>query len=143
MDPRTVGRALYHLGTAGFGVSPGPHWTCRGGGGGGASESKRRDPHAPKPVCNAYMLFCQSRRGELKQQLPELAFGRLGAKLGEMWRNMTPNDKQPYEDRATLDRDRYRREMLEYTARREHAADAVKPEPETSDHEQKLERDGS
>ena len=74
-----------------------------------AEPKKRRDPNAPKAVCNAYMIFCKSRRGELKNELPELAFGKIGAKLGEMWRNMTQEEKKPYEDRAMVDRERYRK----------------------------------
>lgn len=77
---------------------------------------KRRDPNAPKAVCNAYMVFCKIRRSELKSDHPELPFGQIGARLGEIWRNMTPDEKQPYEDRASVDRERYRREMVDYTA---------------------------
>ena len=120
MDPREVGP----LGTAGSAVPPVPHHhsTSHAGGGGGAAAStepkKRRDPNAPKAVCNAYMIFCKSRRGELKNELPELAFGKIGAKLGEMWRNMTSEEKKPYEDRAMVDRERYRKEMVTYTRTR-------------------------
>lgn len=75
---------------------------------------KRRDPNAPKAVSNAYMIFCKSQRAELKAQNPDLPFGKIGAKLGEIWRQMTPDEKKPYEDRASVDRERYRKEMLEY-----------------------------
>jgi len=75
---------------------------------------KRKDPQAPKAVSNAYMIFCKAKRAELKKQHPDLAFGKIGAKLGEIWRSMAPEEKKPYEDRAALDRERYRREMLEY-----------------------------
>lgn len=68
----------------------------------------------PKAVCNAYMVFCKTRRNELKYENPDLPFGKIGAKLGEIWRNMTNDEKRPYEDRAAIDRERYRREMLEY-----------------------------
>lgn len=150
MDPREVGP----LGPSGAAVPPVPHSTSHsggGGGGGGAAAStepkKRRDPNAPKAVCNAYMIFCKSRRGELKNELPELAFGKIGAKLGEMWRNMTAEEKKPYEDRAMVDRERYRKEMVEYTAGRgEHAGAAnkrAKHEPEVNEDDQKLARDVS
>jgi hypothetical protein len=70
----------------------------------------------PKAVCNAYMIFCKSRRNELKYDNPDLPFGKIGAKLGEMWRNMTSEAKRPYDDRAAVDRERYRREMIDYQA---------------------------
>ena len=43
-----------------------------------------------------------------------MPFGKLGAKLGEMWRLMTPEEKKPYELRASGDRDRYKAEMGSY-----------------------------
>lgn len=149
MDPRQVGP----LGSAGSTVPPAAHSSSHSGGGGGGGAGapstepkKRRDPNAPKAVCNAYMIFCKSRRGELKNELPELAFGKIGAKLGEMWRNMTSEEKKPYEDRALVDRERYRKEMVQYTAGRgEHASASkrVKHEPETNEEDQKLARDVS
>lgn len=81
----------------------------------GAEVKKRRDPNAPKAVCNAYMVFCRLERARVKQENPELPFGQIGAKLGEVWRNMSADEKQPYEDRAGVDRERYRREMEQYT----------------------------
>ena len=87
---------------------------------------KRRDPNAPKAVSNAYMIFCKARRGELKQENPELPFGKIGAKLGEIWRMMTPEEKKPYEDRATVDRERYRKEMLDYQTGKHAVASADK-----------------
>jgi len=91
-----------------------------GGGGGGSgggsrkSRKKRKDPNAPKRASNAYMIFCKERRAKLKEEHPELPFGKLGAKLGEMWRVMTADEKKPYETRASNDRDRYKKEMNSY-----------------------------
>ncbi|GAB5357539.1 hypothetical protein AAMO2058_000383000 [Amorphochlora amoebiformis] len=39
---------------------------------------KSRDPNAPKRASNAYMIFCKSRRPQLKAEHPELAFGKIG-----------------------------------------------------------------
>lgn len=80
----------------------------------GTEGKKKRDPNMPKAVTNAYMIFCKSRRDELRRQYPELPFGKVGAKLGEIWRGMTVEQRKPYEDRAALDRERYRREMQEW-----------------------------
>jgi len=78
------------------------------------SRKKRKDPNAPKRATNAYMIFCKERRAALKEERPDLAFGKLGATLGEMWRKMTPEEKKPYESRASGDRDRYKSEMGSY-----------------------------
>jgi len=55
---------------------------------------KRKDPNAPKAASNAYMVFCKERRSELKKQHPDLPFGQLGAKLGQMWRALPPIEKR-------------------------------------------------
>eukprot|EP00475_Leptophrys_vorax_P033268 TRINITY_DN52067_c0_g1_i1.p1 TRINITY_DN52067_c0_g1~~TRINITY_DN52067_c0_g1_i1.p1 ORF type:complete len:424 (+),score=117.06 TRINITY_DN52067_c0_g1_i1:161-1432(+) len=75
---------------------------------------KKRDPHAPKAASNAYMIFCKEMRPVLKKENTELSFGKIGAKLGEMWRNLSAEGKKPYEDRAAADRERYRKEMENY-----------------------------
>lgn len=80
----------------------------------GTEGKKKRDPNMPKAVTNAYMVFCKSRRDELRRQYPELPFGKVGAKLGEIWRGMSVEQRKPYEDRAALDRERYRREMADW-----------------------------
>lgn len=81
------------------------------------------------------------RRGELKKQFPELPFGKIGAKLGEIWRNMTVEEKKPYEDRATLDRERYRREMMDYSNIRGGADGYVSPPPSRKQKDDTLYRD--
>ena len=75
---------------------------------------KRKDPNAPKRASNAYMIFCKERRAQLKLDRPDLPFGQLGKRLGEMWRSMSAEEKRLYEDRATGDRDRYKGEMNSY-----------------------------
>jgi len=79
-----------------------------------SNRKKRKDPNAPKRASNAYMIFCKERRTQLKSERPELPFGQLGKRLGDMWRSMTAEEKKPYEDRATSDRDRYKGEMNQY-----------------------------
>ena len=80
-------------------------------------KKKTRDPNAPKRASNAYMIFCKARRARLKSERPDLAFGKLGAKLGEMWRQMTPSQRRPYEDKAAIDRHRFKLEMKRYSSR--------------------------
>lgn len=76
---------------------------------------KRRDPRAPKAASNAYMIFCKDRRAQLKTDFPDLPFGQvplhtvltlpclcglltlppqLGARLGQLWRKLSPEEKQ-------------------------------------------------
>lgn len=78
-------------------------------------KKKRKDQNAPKRAANAYMIFCRERRAELKKEHPELPFGQLGAKLGEMWRSMSQQEKKPFEEKAAQDRERYKNEMANYS----------------------------
>jgi len=77
---------------------------------------KRKDPNAPKSVSNAYMIFCKATRPKLRDQHSDLKFGQIGAKLGAMWRSMSASEKKPYDILANKDRERYRHEMILYTA---------------------------
>jgi len=75
---------------------------------------KRKDPNAPKRASNAYMIFCKERRSKLREERPDLPFGKIGAKLGEIWRTMSADEKRPYEERAANDRERYKDELGNY-----------------------------
>jgi hypothetical protein len=55
---------------------------------------KKRDPKAPKAASNAYMIFCKEMRPKLKKDNNELSFGKIGAKLGELWRNLSTEEKR-------------------------------------------------
>lgn len=77
-------------------------------------QKKRKDPNAPKRASNAYMIFCKERRARLKQERPDLPFGKVGAQLGDIWRQMSAEEKKPYEDRAASDRERYKQELEKY-----------------------------
>jgi hypothetical protein len=44
--------------------------------------------NAPKPAKSAYIYFCDSKRPELKKTSPDLTFGEVGKKLGEMWKEL-------------------------------------------------------
>lgn len=80
----------------------------------GLPNKKRKDPNAPKRASNAYMIFCKERRAQLKNDRPDLPFGQLGKRLGEIWRSMSEKEKEVYELRACGDRDRYKGQMSEY-----------------------------
>ena len=45
------------------------------------------------------MLFVKENRAKVKEENPDLAFGPLGKKLGEMWRALSDDEKQAFKDR--------------------------------------------
>ncbi|KAI9492702.1 HMG box protein [Zychaea mexicana] len=79
----------------------------------GAGEKKKRskkDPNAPKRGLSAYMFFSQENRTQIQQENPDAAFGQIGKLLGEKWKSMDDDQKQPYKDKAEADRKRYEAE---------------------------------
>jgi HMG (high mobility group) box len=45
------------------------------------------------------MLFSKENRTKVKEENPEMTFGQIGKKLGEMWRALTDKEKQDFKDR--------------------------------------------
>ena len=45
------------------------------------------------------MLFSKENRPKVKEENPELTFGGIGKKLGEMWRALSEKEKQAFKER--------------------------------------------
>ena len=58
---------------------------------GGAKEKEK-----PKRKPNAYMNFVKKIRPTVVKDYPDLTFTEIGAKLGEMWRALTEDEKKKY-----------------------------------------------
>lgn len=53
-----------------------------------------------KRPLNAYMLFCQEKRPEHKEENPEIDATDMAIALGEMWKALPDEEKKPYRDAA-------------------------------------------
>ena len=42
------------------------------------------------------MLFSKEMRPKVKEDHPDLTFGGIGKKLGELWRELDPDEKEKY-----------------------------------------------
>ena len=58
---------------------------------GGAKEKEK-----PKRKPNAYMNFVKKMRPTVVKENPDLTFTEIGAKLGELWRALTDDEKKKY-----------------------------------------------
>ncbi|PVV01307.1 hypothetical protein BB560_004277 [Smittium megazygosporum] len=74
---------------------------------------KKKDQNAPKRGLSAYMFFSQEYREKVKLQNPDATFGKI---LGEMWKEMTDDQKKPYKAKAEKDKQRYEAEKASYQA---------------------------
>lgn len=45
---------------------------------------------------NAYMNFVKKMRPKVVKDFPDLKFTEIGSKLGEMWRELTDDEKKKY-----------------------------------------------
>ncbi|CAI4055414.1 hypothetical protein SKDZ_02G1970 [Saccharomyces kudriavzevii ZP591] len=79
---------------------------------------RKKDPNAPKRGLSAYMFFANENRDIVRSENPDVTFGQVGRILGEKWKALTAEDKQPYESKAQADKKRYESEKELYNATR-------------------------
>lgn len=70
----------------------------------------------PKRPGTAYIIFSTQNRELLKQQNPTDSFSTVTKKLGDNWKSMSEEEKQPYYQLAQEALLRYQRELAEYNA---------------------------
>ena len=90
--------------------------TAQGSGPHGAKRKYRRHPkpdeNAPERPPSAYVIFSNTMREELKGR--NLSFTEIAKLVGENWQNLSPGEKEPYEQQAFSAKERYNNELTEY-----------------------------
>ncbi|GAB4824656.1 FACT complex subunit ssrp1 [Ancistrocladus abbreviatus] len=77
-------------------------------------QKKKKDPNAPKKPMTGFMYFSQAERENLKKERPGITFLEMGKVLGDRWRNMSAEEKEPYIAKAHVDKKRYKDEIGGY-----------------------------
>ncbi|XP_019442642.1 PREDICTED: FACT complex subunit SSRP1-like [Lupinus angustifolius] len=77
-------------------------------------QKKKKDPNAPKRALSGFMFFSQMERENLKKTNPGISFTDVGRVLGEKWKKMSAEEKEPYEAKARADKIRYKDEISGY-----------------------------
>ena len=72
---------------------------------------QNRSPDAPKRAMSPFLYFSNEKRQEMQKCNPDLKVTDISAKLGEIWRDMTDEQKEPYVKKSAADRDRYHKEQ--------------------------------
>ncbi|KAI3985786.1 hypothetical protein MKX01_026572 [Papaver californicum] len=75
---------------------------------------KKKDPNAPKKAMSGFMFFSQTERENIKKSNPGISFTDTAKALGEQWKKMTAEEKEPYEAKAKVDQKRYKDAMAGY-----------------------------
>eukprot|EP00538_Stauroneis_constricta_P005858 CAMPEP_0119563466 /NCGR_PEP_ID=MMETSP1352-20130426/23495_1 /TAXON_ID=265584 /ORGANISM="Stauroneis constricta, Strain CCMP1120" /LENGTH=74 /DNA_ID=CAMNT_0007612067 /DNA_START=150 /DNA_END=374 /DNA_ORIENTATION=- len=67
----------------------------------GAYKPKKSTPKkgGSKKKLSGFMLFSKEHRQKVKDDNPDITFGGVGKKLGEMWRALTDKEKEEYKQR--------------------------------------------
>eukprot|EP00804_Cyclotella_cryptica_P024453 CCRYP_019266-RF/>CCRYP_019266-RF protein AED:0.28 eAED:0.28 QI:595/1/0.8/1/0.44/0.3/10/671/376 len=81
-------------------------------------QKKLKDPEQPKRARGSFVFFTFDERPKVMAEHPNLKFVEMGTMLGERWRSLPAEEKQKYEDMAAEDKQRFTKEMEEYTANR-------------------------
>lgn len=73
-------------------------------------------PPKPKGALTAYMYFVKAKRTELLAEDPRLSVTETAKATGQEWRNLTDEEKAPFDKLSTDDKARNAREMVVYMA---------------------------
>ncbi|XP_039042636.1 FACT complex subunit SSRP1-like [Hibiscus syriacus] len=68
---------------------------------------KKKDPNAPKRALSGFMFFSQVERENVKKSNPGMSFTEVSKIMGERWRKLSTEEREPYEAKARLDKKRY------------------------------------
>lgn len=63
---------------------------------------------------SGFMFFSQVERENVKKSNPGMAFTDIGRTLGDRWKKMSAEEKEPYESKARADQKRYKEAMADY-----------------------------
>ena len=94
----------------------------RGGRGGGRkrrgtrnTKPKRpKDPHKPKTNPSCYLLFNNEVRASFREKYPDSSPGERAKLVAAKWKEMSVEEKKPYNDKAAILRAEYMSKMAEY-----------------------------
>lgn len=79
-------------------------------------KKQKKDKNAPKGGLSSYIIFSNEMRQQIKEENPTLSLTDISKSIGAKWRDMTAEDKLPFEEKSKLDKERYKSEMQRYLA---------------------------
>jgi len=80
----------------------------------GKKEKKDKDKNAPKKGKNAFLIYSTEMRATYKNDHPNAKPTEITKGLGEMWKNLSSEEKKTYADKQKKDKERYERQLKEY-----------------------------
>lgn len=77
-------------------------------------KKRKKDPNAPKRALSAYMLFCNDKRAEVKEENPNIENKEIMKVLAERWKELSGEDKKEFDEKANEEKERYKKAMEKY-----------------------------
>ena len=74
----------------------------------------KTDPNKPKGRTSAYAFFVKEQRAQYKEEGKSVLFATFAKECSAKWKKLGAEDKEVYDDRALVDKDRYTQEMSDY-----------------------------
>ncbi|KAE9026697.1 hypothetical protein PF005_g290 [Phytophthora fragariae] len=75
---------------------------------------KKKDKNAPKRALSAFMFYSNDIRETVKKEMPELAFLQISSEIGRRWKQISDEERRPYDELAAADKRRYQEEKEDY-----------------------------
>ena len=77
---------------------------------------KVKDPNAPKKASNAWILYLNAHRDEVRGKNPDMKMPELTKLISVSYHALTAEEKAPWDDKVTADKERYAQELALYKA---------------------------
>jgi len=90
-------------------------------------QRRSRDPNHPKRALTAYLYFCKAERKLLSQSGSTLPLGDVTREIAKRWKQITPKQRQYFEQLAAADRQRYQNEMEIFQNGRPSSTESLEP----------------
>ncbi|XP_031501589.1 high mobility group B protein 6-like [Nymphaea colorata] len=100
-------------------------------------KGKEKDPLKPKKPLSSFFLYCNERRPSLVTQNNNVL--EISKIVGEEWKNMTEEDRAPYEEAAKKEKEQYSREMELYKQKKAEEEENIRRQEEENTKVQKQE----
>mmetsp|Transcript_2426 Transcript_2426/g.3671 ORF Transcript_2426/g.3671 Transcript_2426/m.3671 type:complete len:549 (-) Transcript_2426:135-1781(-) len=78
--------------------------------------TKSADPTVPKKPFQPYIYFSRSIRNEIKQQNPDFSFSDIGKEMGRLYKELSPEQKEYWNEVARKEKEAYDQAMETYLA---------------------------
>merc|ERR1712194_239745 len=74
----------------------------------------KKDPNAPKRPMNAYMLYANSVRAQIRKDNPELSIGDTSKEISARYKKISADEKAELEVQVAKAKEKYKKEMAVY-----------------------------